>query len=682
MNSSTRQASEASVLGVYLNNADASLGNCSFSRSGVKEARIETGAIRLDESSTAVVSGSFFYDLQSTYAAIVGTKNSRVVLKASFFKWTSGLESAAVLIMNGGGSEINGTTIFQCTSEKRAAISLLSKASMSIFVFCDGRHFSVAEQLKIESCNLKMNTGWNGGTVHFLGNKSTESSVIDGQSVHDVVVSDSYFGNNVAKRNGGALFIRKAALLVDASGFGQNCASDRGAGLFMEDSPALSILSSSFEANHISKSGEFYSQRGGGIFASAIREVDLQGIKIERNEADAGGGAFFLNVSRMEVSRTSIKKNRAREQAGLAAQTAKVLIMEHVRIAQNEAASSAGGLSVRENLELVLKKTIFSRNIAANESASSVNSSRSVRIEDCQFVRNAAKVRSAGGLYIDSALDVTILRTKFIKNKAASEGAAAQMQSIESLYIKESEFLENSASSGAACDIKKVNDVYIYATTFKTNQATAGAGGSISLEMVDRAFIYNSSFAENHAVYDGGAIYANSLFRLSSKGSSFDNNTAELGSGGGIYVREVDNAFLNSTAFSNNSAYVYGGAVSLGGVYNTLDIKDSEFELNEAGGRDESSGGAIAVSIFSKVTIQRCSFRNNRARNNGGAVSLPHTKRELTRSVNMEETEFEDNCADRGSGGAIFLEASSTIDRQTPLLCFLFLLCRNRHCLS
>ena len=111
-----------------MNNAKVSLRNCSFEDSGSKEARIETGAIRLDESSTAIVSGSMFFNLQSTYAAIVGTKNSRVVLNASTLKQTSGLESAAVLIMNGGGSEISGTTIFQCTSEKRAAISLLSKA--------------------------------------------------------------------------------------------------------------------------------------------------------------------------------------------------------------------------------------------------------------------------------------------------------------------------------------------------------------------------------------------------------------------------------------------------------------------------------------------------------------------------------------------------------------------------
>lgn len=124
-------------------------------------------------------------------------------------------------------------------------------------------------------------------------------------------------------------------------------------------------------------------------------------------------------------------------------------------------------------------------------------------------------------------------------------------------------------------------------------------------------------------------------------------------------LREVDNVYLKGCRLHKNAESMDGGAVSLDGIYNQIDIRDTKFTSNEATGRQESSGGALAVGVFSRMTVKRTDFRNNKASHSGGALNLPTTAKELSRTLDMALSTFATNTALQGSGGNIYFEARS-----------------------
>ncbi|MCU1513571.1 MAG: hypothetical protein JWO10_661 [Microbacteriaceae bacterium] len=132
-------------------------------------------------------------------------------------------------------------------------------------------------------------------------------------------------------------------------------------------------------------------------------------------------------------------------------------------------------------------------------------------------------------------------------------------------------------------------------TTTIENLRLTGAGNSAISD--SNVVVRNSTF-DNNRGYRGGAIAA---YTVDISGSTFEDNTAFGDLGGAIYAGV--SAVVNASTFHNNVAAVQGGAISVnsGG---TATITNSTFVANEA----EEGGGALFGAL---TTLLHSTFLNN-----------------------------------------------------------------------
>lgn len=168
------------------------------------------------------------------------------------------------------------------------------------------------------------------------------------------------------------------------------------------------------------------------------------------------------------------------------------------------------------------------------------------------------------------------------------------------------------------------------------NGNVTGDGGAI--ENKGTLTVNNCTFTNNTAngsYPDGyaGAIF-NDIGTLTVTGSTFDNNTAS--SGGAIYNRGT--LIVNNSTFSdNNQSAIFSE--------DSLTVNNSIFSGNTG------SAGAILASNI--LTVTNCTFTNNKARYNGGAICAD-TLTVIGSTFSVNNASFE--------GGAIFtMSPSSTI---------------------
>jgi predicted outer membrane repeat protein len=141
--------------------------------------------------------------------------------------------------------------------------------------------------------------------------------------------------------------------------------------------------------------------------------------------------------------------------------------------------------------------------------------------------------------------------------------------------------------------------------TFTNN--TAGNGGAI-LVHTDRpqfpasATIVDSTFRDNSALFNGGAIFVAIDSRLTVSGCTFDTNSAAAG--GGVFCFAGSARLTNST-FAGN--FASGSPVSSGGgVFNLLGIvkvSDCTFSGNSADGFGGAIGDAAGILVLNNSIL-------------------------------------------------------------------------------
>lgn len=125
--------------------------------------------------------------------------------------------------------------------------------------------------------------------------------------------------------------------------------------------------------------------------------------------------------------------------------------------------------------------------------------------------------------------------------------------------------------------------------------AVYAANGSVSVS--------DSVFTLNGTTYPGGAIYLGSIDGpVSITDSAFSGNTATQG--GAVFADTAGAFTVRGTSFTENSAQVDGGAIALGVATGGGGIRYSTFTDNSAGsaGSPDSLGGAISIGLISDDT--------------------------------------------------------------------------------
>jgi predicted outer membrane repeat protein len=164
-----------------------------------------------------------------------------------------------------------------------------------------------------------------------------------------------------------------------------------------------------------------------------------------------------------------------------------------------------------------------------------------------------------------------------------------------------------------------INSLTITRCNVTTSSDKEGAG----LYVYPRAAIVtinDSTFSDNEAE-EGGAIWHRGTLTINR--SSFNNNSAVIGRGnggdGGAILRNGSegNLLITESSFSNNGADDQGGAILVENGA-SADISMSIFTSNEAPNDD---GGAIHISDGS-VQIDKSTLDNNTSGDNGGAINV------------------------------------------------------------
>ena len=273
-----------------------------------------------------------------------------------------------------------------------------------------------------------------------------------------------------------------------------------------------------------------------------------------------------------------------------------------------------GAVTIDGNLNRIIENTanlnltnlIFTNGKAANGAA--ILDDGNVTIEGCTFYNNTATSGTGGQIVNNKKGTMAINDSKFYNN-VASRGAVAS-QSGTNLTVNNSAFYDNDMSltgSSSYYGIIYSNsaDTIVENTVFRNNKAKQGAGvwatrstyGTTgSLEVI------NCTFENNIAeIGTGGAVFTSGKIEANIKNSTFINNTATRsedgvgGNGGAIYttgtssVTVVDSVFIDNLGFEDGGIYVgatgtSSSSLSIGNSVILAKKDSTSFALNGADG--------------------------------------------------------------------------------------------------
>lgn len=241
-----------------------------------------------------------------------------------------------------------------------------------------------------------------------------------------------------------------------------------------------------------------------------------------------------------------------------------------------------------------------------------------VEINDVTISSFGDKSASGGSIFAKGPLSIDFNSVYFRSNEG-SYGGAVYVQYNVNVSCFGCVFERNSCASSGSALYTYGGALIVTNTTFIDNTAEGGSYGTLYLRDVPGAHIENCIFDSNTAS-SGGAIF--------------------IGAGS-------DRVMVLSCTFTDNSATAIGGVVFVDNS-NFLTIVDCDFAFNSA----RSTGGAIYASFSAWVTILDCSFVANRGLYSAGTIGLWYSEDAL-----ISSSLFTSSLSDYG--GVIFIDDSS-----------------------
>ena len=508
---------------------------------------------------------------------------------------------------------------------------------------------------------------------------------------------------------GGAVWITASGkydstVLIDNCIFRGNLnqySSAYGAGLLIMNSGSgvlnAVVRNSQFLQNESASGGGlaiYANQSGWGTAPEAIIDVTVSDCLFDRNQARGAGGAVYINaLSSTQITaqfiRSTFTDNSSATNGGAVSFDLRGyagnsnLKITNCEFTENQAETSGGAIDIKGpsatwlDMDFIVSgSTTFSDNQAGTDggaicfNAQYVRDTRTYSISGSEFSNNSAE-QSGGAVYIcQSGGEFSLESNRFEGNTAQSNGgaifSACKTLNILGSETEKSEFKSNSAQYGGA--IYAVSEgsgrtVNISNSTFSQNTAQLDGGAIYSAQV---SFLTACTFTENKAAQgskkegNGGAVYFASNATVEQ--SSFSGNTAKYG--GAIYSSGNSLLSVFGAEFLANTAAWNGGAVYAEGVIN---FSDGIFSNNLAEGiktlPDRSGmGGALYLSAPETgnrtYTLKNCTFSENTAYTYGGAI-FADFKDEFVATINLEGGQFSHNTAQSNLGGACYFNGAA-----------------------
>jgi CSLREA domain-containing protein len=460
--------------------------------------------------------------------------------------------------------------------------------------------------------------------------------------------------------NGGAIHVTGSSdVLIDDSSILANVASAEGGGVW-NNAGSTMVIRDSVIRNNIAN-GDLADQGGGGVFNNG-GDLTITGSDISLNvaagEAGSGGNVFSTDGS-VDIDGSTINRGTAeRAGGGVEIIEGDVTIEGSTfdRNATGSAPGNGGGLHVTGGAEVEVRSSTF-RNNEASEGGALWNSATGAMIlQGNFFAANRATGDAAdqgGGAVFNKGGTLSSLGDIFRGNVAdGASGSGGHVLTVDgAVTIDDAVMLAGTASrAGGAVEIiggtlDMDNALFV---DNETGEAP-GNGGAIHVTADAATTITGSSFVNNIASAEGGAIWNSAtgvmtLVGLSVEGNSaggdaadqggggvfnnggtltisdsaFDANTATGAAGSGGHVLTVaGDVVISGTAFEDGDAPRAGGAIEI--IEGLLDVIGSTFTANTTGD-GPGNGGAIHATGAADILIDGSLFRENAAGNEGGAI--------------------------------------------------------------
>eukprot|EP01041_Mallomonas_annulata_P001553 gene1553-3000_t len=397
-----------------------------------------------------------------------------------------------------------------------------------------------------------------------------------------VNINNTVFQGNRAVINGGAVCISafNSELSFWRSSFIGNFAQDGGGMSFSTLSTNIILNSIIFENNKAENNG------GALIINFKIVHLVMKDVHIRNNEAGSYGGGLFIGIKNNLISceRCIFHRNTAQIFGGgvYISQFNDELSFTNCIINENSARFSGGAfyINIRNN-NIRINTVLFNLNIANNGDGGAIYAGEfnNVNISYSNMTMNTAITGSGSGLFSSKSNSVQIFRSNFISNVGSQLGTVTLSADHTNSVIRGCIFINNTATSGSAISVFNSRDIYLINCQFYGNYAISN-GGSIHIDEVNRIVLRNLQMRNNIAGNNGGGICVIQTSDITLYNNYLYGNQASL-QGGGLYVTKTVSLSITHCHFSESS---------------------SEF------------GSAIYMSYLTgDVTVQSCSFANNKA---------------------------------------------------------------------
>ena len=338
-------------------------------------------------------------------------------------------------------------------------------------------------------------------------------------------------------------------------------------------------------------------QNGGG-FAIDNAVVQLKALTITDNETvtvgdniygEAGGGGIYASHANVSMQNVTVSENSvtgSRNDGGGILVRYGSLTMDGCHVEGNTAPDCGGGMILRHS-ELNAANSFFENNTAPQGAGIYINDASGDAEEGCSgkhdhLITNSTisgnKVPNSlnsmgGGMYVGATSNLTLRKSKLLKNDGAAQGGAIVAYSAGTIELDGVSISENTAQSGAGiyalCTTVCNTDIHLLnGTAIDANTATGYGSGIYAYARANTLSVTaeNSSISGNTAA-GGAGIFTYKLdpaiikVNLNSGAVMHDNN-AVTDMGGAIYAYNAANInIVAGSAVYNNTAAGYGGAI-------------------------------------------------------------------------------------------------------------------------
>jgi len=641
-----------------------------------------------------------------------------------------------IIFTNGKTTENGGTVYFEksgnvtncnfINNNGGGAVFFAGKGEVANCNFADnyatyGGAVYFSDSGTVANCNFTRNSASkNGGVVYFQNTG---------------VVRNCNFKNGASKNNGGSVFFEKSGKLTNCN-FTDSAASNTGGAVFFSGLGTVancSFVDNIATGDYSYGGAVFFSgdgdvtncnftgntaKMGNAIYISnhgTISDCDFTTNPITDGAIHSVTGDIVLSDNVLNVDDTVKDRNFTEIQKlidasndgdeisidglyagfGIPIRITKSLTI----IGQNNAILDAKKLSKILHItanNVKIENIQFTNGYAENGGA--VYFYGAGNVANCNFTDNEVigEKSSGGAIYFNGAGNV--INSIFTFNKATGNGGAIYVEAQSKNNNFSSQFYNNYAGqSGGAIFFHNSVQNNDFECIFKDNYA--GYGGGMFFSKNADANRFNSDFINNTALSCGGAMFFYSTSDRNNFTGRFINNSAlgqidpTNGNGGAITFKNVSTNSIFTCDFINNSASLNGGGVNYretpkniifnanfinntspsGGGVNFFETFENVIFNGEFIGNSAQNGGAIAAKYGN---IKKVSFKNNYAKNDGGAVYFAlsgstvdcnFTNNRATHSggavyvhekCNVVNCSFADNTADY-NGGAVYSKSGA-----------------------